>query len=209
MYLKTIIVWGVIGAVVAAIAIYLLSAGGVRPNAVIGGETAITDAAPVTPVPPGAPLAPGLTGTTTDQGIVVVQGTNVVSSTGAVLQANGAPVKTNVSPDSPESPRVSNPVSQSAVPSAAVKLTITAKGYSPSTFTVRAGQPVVLSLTDGDNYSHSLVFKDAVLSGVAIGVAPGETRVTSFNAPAPGTYEFYCNVFGHAARGEVGEMIVQ
>jgi uncharacterized cupredoxin-like copper-binding protein len=36
-----------------------------------------------------------------------------------------------------------------------------------------------------------------------------ETRAITFQAPEPGEYEFYCDVPGHEARGEVGTMIVE
>jgi len=96
------------------------------------------------------------------------------------------------------------------IPSKAVKLTITSKGFSPSSFTVKPGEQVVLSVTSGDNETHVLVFYSKTLSSVAVGVGPKETRLIKFDAPTKaGIYKFHCDVPGHTQRGEIGSMIVK
>ncbi len=44
--------------------------------------------------------------------------------------------------------------------------------------------------------------------GISVDLPVGQTVETTINAPA-GTYEFYCNVPGHAPAGMVGTLIVQ
>ena len=44
--------------------------------------------------------------------------------------------------------------------------------------------------------------------GISVDLPVGQTMETTINAPA-GTYEFYCNVPGHAPAGMVGKLIVQ
>lgn len=149
-------------------------------------------------------------GTVTEQGVVAASGTSAVASSGVVVTPTGAATQNNVTPGAPSAPQESTPVaSQSAVPSAAIKLTVTAaNGFSPNTFTVTAGAPVSLALTDGDTLSHTLVFQDPSLSAVAVGVSPGETRVITFNAPTKaGSYTFASNIPGQS--GETGTMIVK
>jgi len=150
-----------------------------------------------------------VSGTRTPQGTVVATGTSPVTDTGEVLNRLGEPAKLNVLPGSPEAPQESNPISPEDLPSEAIKLTITAAGISPSSFTVRAGAPVTISVTAGDTQTHIFKFDSPSLSAVAVGVSPGETRAITFNAPGKGTYGFHCDVPGHASRGETGTMTVR
>ncbi len=159
----------------------------------------------------GGPTAVPEGATTTAQGAVVAPGTSAIStSTGEVVTRTGVVTKNNVTPGSPEAPQQSAPIVPSQVPSA-IKLTVTAaSGFVPNTFTVQAGKAVTIAVTSGDTQTHVFMFDDPLLSAVAIGVGPGETRAITFNAPStPGTYAFHCDVPGHKARGEVGKMIVQ
>ncbi len=110
----------------------------------------------------------------------------------------------------PEAPAASVAIPVSKIPDSAVKISVARYAFNPSTFTVNAGQTVVLSLTSADNFNHSFVFIDPLLYSAHVGVAAGETRVITFIAPAvPGNYKFQCNTFGDAARGETGTMIVK
>lgn len=123
----------------------------------------------------------------------------------------GAPAKNDALPGSPAAPQQSGPVSQTSLPKNAVNLVITAKGFNPSSFTAQSGKEVVLAITSGDTLTHVFMFDDSSLSGVALGVAPQETRSITFNAPTTkaGEYTFRCDVPGHKDRGEVGKMIVK
>ena len=110
----------------------------------------------------------------------------------------------------PEEPEESAPMEEHEVPEEAFKITMTAEGISPSSFKVDKGVKVVLSITSGDSWTHVFKFEDESLKDAIVGVAPSETRVITFYAPDEvGEYEFYCDLPGHVARGEVGEMVVK
>ena len=96
-----------------------------------------------------------------------------------------------------------------AVPSKAFKLTVSATGFSPNTFSVNSGDKVTIALISGDQFAHTLQFDDPSLSNFAIGISPGETRTIEFTAPKAGSYKFSCGIPGHAGRGETGTMTVR
>ena len=131
-----------------------------------------------------------------------------VSEEGEVLTPGGELVKSDALPGSPEAPKQSRALTETEIPAEAVKLTITSNGFEPSEFDVKAGAVVTISVTSGDR-THVFKFDDVGLQGVAIGVAGGETRAITFNAPAAGDYTFYCDVPGHRGRGETGVMHVK
>ncbi len=142
--------------------------------------------------------------------VAVVEGANLVSTEGKVITNEGVEVKTDVSPMSAEAPRQTVALDKASLPASAIKLDISAAGFSPAEFTVKAGAPITITLSSTDEWSHSLIFGDARLEAASIGVSTGETRAISFNAPSEaGEYNFYCGVPGHANRGEVGKMIVE
>ena len=150
-------------------------------------------------------------GTMTPLGIVAAPGASAVStSTGQVVTESGQAAQNSAVPGTPEAPKESSAISSGQLPGTAIKLTVTASGWTPNQFTARAGAPVTLSITSGDALTHIFMFNDPGLSAVAVGVGPGETRLITFNAPsAKGDYSFRCDVPGHAARGETGKMTVQ
>ncbi len=187
--------WAIGGVIVAAIVIYIVVSGGISLRN-SGG------------VPTAEDL--GNIATTTSQGVVAAPGTSpIATSTGQVVTPAGKPVKLDVTPGTSEAPQQSNPIKAEDLSGRAVKLEVSANGFSPSAFTVKEGQPVTLALTATDNQTHIFYFKDQSLSAIAIGVGPGETRAITFNAPKRGTYEFYDGVPGHEARGEKGSMTVE
>ena len=133
----------------------------------------------------------------------VVEGTSKVMDN-IVVTPTGKPVKNDARPGSPEAPQQTAPISVEDLPSGSVKLTGSADGFKPSTFEVKAGQLVTMSLTSVDKMTHVLLFDDPSLAAVAIGVGPDETRAITFNAPKAGEYAFHCDVPGHAARVKRG-----
>lgn len=189
---KSTLVWIVIGVVVAAVVIYF---------AVTGGFVTTTQ---------NQPPVTGIA-TTTPQGVVVAPGSSPVATSGIVVTPEGKPVDNAAQPGTPEAPKQSNPIAASDIPPQAIKITMSASGITPSSFTVKAGQVVQLSISAGDTQSHVFKFEDPSLAAVAVGVGPGDpVRVMTFNAPSkPGAYAYYCDVPGHKARGEQGTMVVQ
>lgn len=110
----------------------------------------------------------------------------------------------------PEVPAQSLPLEEKDVPKDAVKLEVTAQGFSPNKFTVKAGEKVALAAKSADQWVHTFVFDDPTLADVSLGLASQETRGITFFAPKKkGEYKFFCNVPGHRDRGEEGVMIVQ
>lgn len=141
---------------------------------------------------------------------VAVVGANPIAKDGTVVTTEGVPVKNDAIPMSPEAPKQTPPVAKEQLPASTIKLEISAAGWNPKEFSVKAGAPVTLAITSGDDYTHVFMFDDSSLSAVAVGVSPRETRAITFNAPdKAGEYAFHCDVPGHAARGEVGKMIVK
>ena len=112
--------------------------------------------------------------------------------------------------ENPEKPMPSLVMDEKEVPKEAIKIGITAKGFSPSSFEVNKGEELVLSVTSQDEWVHVFAFEDESLAKIALGVRSGEWKAITFYAPSePGEYEFYCDVPGHKRRGETGVMIVK
>lgn len=184
--------WIAGGAVVGIVIIYLAITGGVK-------------------LPSGAPTAEeaGPLATTTPRGVVAAPGLSAVSEEGQVVTKEGKPVQLDAVPGAPEAPQQSDPIAAKDAPTDSITIKMSAEGIAPSVFRVKRGEAVTLAITATDSQSHVFAFKDPALSGVAVGLAPGETRALVFNAPARGEYAFYCNIPGHEARGEKGVMIVE
>jgi sulfite exporter TauE/SafE len=76
---------------------------------------------------------------------------------------------------------------------ATLKMNASATGYSPNSFTVKAGQKIRWEITDtGTSGCTNGVISRSLFQGV-INLVPGTTSVKEFTAPtAPGTYRFSC-----------------
>ena len=176
--------WIVGGVIVAAVVVYLLVSGGALPG------------------------QPKIEGQKTEQGTVIVPGTNAISDKGVVVNDQGAEVKSNAEYGSTEAPKQSALVDKEALPDSVVKVEQIEGGFSPAQIKVKASRGVVLSVTGGSGCSFR--FMDPSLSGVGVGVGPGETRVVPFNAPdKKGEYKFFCDIPGYESRGWVGSMLVE
>jgi plastocyanin len=140
--------------------------------------------------------------------VPVVPDASPVSEEGEVLTSGGEAADNTALPGSPDAPKQSRSLSEEEIPETAIKLSVSASGFTPSEFTVNANDVVTLSLTSTDR-THVFKFDDASLRAVAIGVAGDETRAITFKAPAAGDYTFYCDVPGHRGRGETGVMHVK
>lgn len=184
---KNIWVWVVVGVIVVAVVVYLALTGGFST------------------------MKPSEQEVQQQGEFSETTGVSPISEEGVVLNTQGEEARNDVQPGAPEAPQQSNPITDdSQVPASAIKVSVSAEGFSPSSFTVRAGAPVTVSVTATDTQTHVFAFKDSSLQAVAVGVGPGETRAITFNAPSSsGEYTFFCNVPGHEARGEVGTMIVE
>jgi len=143
-------------------------------------------------------------------GEALVEGGSMVTEGGEVVTDEGEPVDNTATPGSPTAPQQSDPISEEAIPRGAIKLQVSAAGFEPNEFTVNSGEVVTLSIISVDEQTHIFKFKDSSLKAVAVGVGPGEVRALTFNAPDKrGEYQFFCDVPGHASRGETGTMTVR
>lgn len=79
-------------------------------------------------------------------------------------------------------------------PSNDVRITIGADGYAPRNFSVRAGEPVTVSLVNKDSNNCAQAFTIPQL-GINKVVPMGSSQTVSFTAPAtPGQLTFMCNM---------------
>lgn len=74
-----------------------------------------------------------------------------------------------------------------------IKMDASATGYTPSTFTIKAGLPVRWEITDrGTAGCTNAVISRSLFQG-QINLVPGTTSIKEFTAPtSPGTYRFSC-----------------
>ncbi len=88
-----------------------------------------------------------------------------------------------------------------------ITITATEFKFDPNTINATPGQTINLTLVNKGTARHTFVLKDA---NVNIGADPGQTATTTFKAPsAAGTYQFICDVPGHADQGMTGQLIVK
>ena len=81
--------------------------------------------------------------------------------------------------------------------------------FHPSTLVVHRGKVrIVLVNTSkaGAGPPHNVIVTGLPAADVPLATA-GATRSVTFTAPAPGTYNFVCNI--HAAQGQTGKLIVK
>ena len=174
-----------------------------------------SDKTPVTPPQTGTEVegeageAGVPTGTTDEdsplfESVVVVPGANPINRDQRVITTSGEEVRTDVTGESPLAPQQTLAVEKEELPDEVIKLEASIEnGFSPSNFTVNAGAPVTISITNLETArSMTLAFLDPSLVGVILGAGPSETRAITFNAPStPGDYEFMDGIPGRSARG--------
>lgn len=103
---------------------------------------------------------------------------------------------------------------------------VTVKGsdtfdFDPDSISVPAGSNVTITLDNEGALEHNWLLvpadvdpmvasEDHVINNATTGsVAGGNTGRVTFTAPEPGTYQFICNIAGHAAGGMVGTFVVE
>jgi heme/copper-type cytochrome/quinol oxidase subunit 2 len=86
---------------------------------------------------------------------------------------------------------------------------------TPNEFTVQAGRPVRLELTNTDAITlHNFTLKDPAAGlNIDMDVPPGATRTVELTPEVPGSYPYYCNkelpfVKSHRERGMEGTLTV-
>ncbi len=109
-------------------------------------------------------------------------------------------------PISKEAPK-KEAVKKDDIPAQAVRLNISAEGFSPSEFRVKAGAATTLALTATDGNTHVFIFPNASLMGLTTMVFGGETKIVTFKAPAAGSFSFRDDIPGY--NQNIGTMIVE
>lgn len=118
-----------------------------------------------------------------------------VSSSGQVLAPSGK-VADNAAPaGAGDSPQETAPLAADQVPQGSVKINVLDTSFSPSSFSVTAGNLVTLTFTykmTDLSRGAMIVFGDPSLSGILVVLTPGATKAISFNAPTKsGNYDFF------------------
>lgn len=78
--------------------------------------------------------------------------------------------------------------------------------FKPNTITVKKDQPVTITFTNKEGL-HDFVVDDLNVKSEVIGA--GKSTVVSFTPTKAGTYEFYCSVGDHKAKGMKGTLVVE
>ena len=109
-------------------------------------------------------------------------------------------------------------------PSTSLHVVMTDFAFSPNAFTVPAGQPISLQLTNNGAATHSFIimkagtqvqghFTDADKANVfweQAAVAPGQSVNATFTSPGePGDYQVVCGVPAHFESGMVATLTVE
>ncbi len=112
-------------------------------------------------------------------------------------------------PPGEESDPAAAPAPQPAATPAAVAAPVTIEGvdtdWNPNQVTIPANTDVTVSIPNNGLTFHAFVIEEL---GIKIDMDPGQLQDIGINAPA-GTYEFICDVPGHAELGMVGTLTVQ
>jgi nitrite reductase (NO-forming) len=81
--------------------------------------------------------------------------------------------------------------------------------FEPNAITVRAGEPVELTLTNDGSSDHDFALSEGVAQPVKVVVKGGQSAAATFTLAQPGTYNFTCSQFGHAGAGMRGTITAQ
>ena len=101
-----------------------------------------------------------------------------------------------------------------AAASAATPIKVREKEFSISGMpkTLKHGVKYTITLTNKGTYPHDLLIDGKKVHDVGIhnahAVAPGSHASFSVTFPTAGSYEFYCAIKGHAAKGMKGKVKV-
>lgn len=143
------------------------------------------------------------TTTATATGVRVADGSSPINTeTGRVMTDEGEEADNTAEPGRPDAPGQSLRTDKEDVPEGSIMLDMDSTSITPEEFTVNAGEAVSLAVTATGDSPVVFKFRTDELSGVAVGVESGETRIIPFNAPdEAGEYEFYSDVPTHNVEG--------
>ena len=78
--------------------------------------------------------------------------------------------------------------------------------FSPTEISIDADEATVLALTGVGLAAHNLMIDEL---GLQLHVGPGITSEVTLSDLPPGTYTFYCSIYGHARAGMVGTLTIE
>lgn len=102
-----------------------------------------------------------------------------------------------------------------------IEVRVYSYGFTPQTIALQHGQPYQLHFTNtskgGHDFTAKAFFAAAQVTGAdarkiddgKVRLDGGESGDVNLVAPAPGTYEFHCSHFLHAAQGMKGQIVVR
>ncbi|KLE36128.1 hypothetical protein AAW00_05440 [Aurantiacibacter luteus] len=101
-----------------------------------------------------------------------------------------------------------------------IEVTLSNFAFAPQTLSLRAGQPVVLVLTNASNGGHNFAAPDffaatQIAQSDAAVIADGQVEVAANSSvelrlvPRAGAYDVECTHFGHSIRGMIGSIVVR
>jgi uncharacterized cupredoxin-like copper-binding protein len=132
--------------------------------------------------------------------------------TGALLLALLATTACSGAAASGSSPDAGVTAPASAASNGAQQVTITvgnSMSFDPAEISVRAGQPIELTLRNDGQMPHDLTLNDGVAQPVKITATGGQAASATFTLDTPGTYTFECSMPGHAILGMRGAITAQ
>ena len=100
-----------------------------------------------------------------------------------------------------------NPSPSSSATAMQVTVSGTEFAFSPSTVTVKMGQPVQITFKNDGQYPHNFTLADLNVQTKTI--QPGQQDTITFTPTKTGSFTYICTVPGHADRGMKGTLIVQ
>ena len=127
--------------------------------------------------------------------------------TGTLLLALLATTACSGAAASGSSPEAAAATPASAASNGAQPVAITvgnSMSFEPAAITVRAGQPIELTLRNDGQMPHDFTLNDGVAQPVKITATGGQTASGTFTLDQPGTYTFECSMPGHALMGMRG-----
>lgn len=77
--------------------------------------------------------------------------------------------------------------------------------FSPAKMSVGWGQKITVDLVNRGTVEHHFIVDEL---GVNVKVSPGEKTQFTFTPRTSGTFKYYCNLAGHRAAGEEGQLVV-
>ncbi len=193
---KNIMIW-VGGGVAAAVLVIIFAFSGTNYYRPVG-SSGIKDAPSTMPDYTG----PQTVETSLGEGTELAPGASAITEDGKVVAPSGNVARTDAGAMAEDLPTQSAPIPSSEVPSGSLKLTFSNGVFEPSTFSVSAGETVVLAVTSDQN--EIFRFDEPELQGVVMDVRAGETRLIPFTASVPvGNYKLRAQIKNVTAVMEV------